>query len=369
MGRFSVFAVIMIPLSGALGCASARFAADTDAQRIRDLSRRPYAVCVGPIPTELAEGLPGDTPEAVSERIVEELRGFDAWETVELLGGDGASGLDALIEGARGRGCDLLLLARCNSEPRVLRSGHTGWFVPNLVFWFIMGPPSWWVRDLRHRVEWTVTWEIYRTGNGEKVDDVELTLNDDWTSSLVDRGWSLLAFLVPPSLTRTDPGYEPIRSALSDWLALETAKSLKEMPLDAPGVRIRLEDARVSREGEVLRQGLRLVIESKDPLEAWRMDLDHAVGWRGEGGLELRRPEVARAEWRYSYTIDLTEEPISLSPDSSHRIRILARVEPSAASTGRDGESWDLSQTWILPVGLNAGSGRDAASAHPEQGE
>ncbi|MFH1422141.1 MAG: caspase family protein, partial [Planctomycetota bacterium] len=99
---------------------------------------------------------------------------------------------------------DILIVPRIKKHQNFY-DGVTGWYIPNMINWFFLWVPSWWVKDEIYGAEVVVELTIYSTHSYRRLLSKEF--KGKATAALNDfqRGWNLFGtFTIPGSLSASN---------------------------------------------------------------------------------------------------------------------------------------------------------------------
>ena len=260
--------------------------------------------------------------------------------------------MKAALAAARRDGADLFLHVESFEPPRYSFSHGNAWFLPNTVLWFILGFPSFWVRDSVYEIEWRGRFNLRSVP--EMVTGMELAplahkdfeLKEPFDLNLSERGFDSKAWYTPPAFyegPKTNQTLTPRAEALLarkllDFLTDEntsfSADGEVNIEIGAP------ENLSPVRVGETR---IKVSISSQTPLRLVRFEVDgvlrkeqssvsmspeerHAYPWEEdlekvlENQLPAPRTPSSQIPWSATKTIMFTTE----HDESSHRLRVLA---------------------------------------------
>lgn len=200
MTRALTWLALVASAAGAAGCSAI------------PAGRAPYAV-VGPAaepsPLHLAVAAP-----VVGLALDEVYKGYLAHEVLDgrELAEDAAAWISAtgayrrvqtaptLVEGAFDRawerGDDLLLDVRVR-DVRVTFDGHNGWYVPNLINWWVWMVPAWFVATEEYTLSFVAEVALRSVDSTRSLDRTSVPVAVSGTFDEFDRGFQFLGFIRP----------------------------------------------------------------------------------------------------------------------------------------------------------------------------
>lgn len=143
----------------------------------------------------------GYLPEEVLDRaeaagtLAAWLRQQGAFERVEVIPGDAASGEEA-ITAAWDRGLDLVLESEVE-DLRVAFEGHNAWWIPNIINWCYWIVPSWFVATEEYALSFRGLLRVRSVATGATIFEAAAPVRVEGTFGEFDRGWQLLGFIYP----------------------------------------------------------------------------------------------------------------------------------------------------------------------------
>jgi hypothetical protein len=272
-------AVLWILALGAAGCAGGPGEIDTSPFRPPSPLRAKAAfVFESTVPRQVdraaeACSVPLDAEEA-RKILLEPLVSLDVFQTQEIV--KTGEGLDS----------DFLVFVRASNH-RVKYHGRNRWWIPNLVVWFLVLVPSWWVPDETFAAELTVEVSVTETRTGKIVFSKEINASAIRHLNDLDRGWSLLAIV---DNTLDEDNYREAARHLD----LDLWEKIVPSALEALGVEFTREMAAAKWAPEGTTRALVVGVGEEGNLS----DADRMASYlRGPGGIPRENIVLIKAGW------------------------------------------------------------------------
>ena len=299
--------------------------------------------------------------EGLTSKLVSRLRKLGVCTRVEEVR---TSDKIEALRAARRLGADLLVLIEAEAWPRYRLSDRTGWYIPNIGLWFLLGLPSWWVPDCIYEVRWAADFRLHSVPSGRRLTDGVRSMRSEKALSVAERGWTWRAFLTPPAYYKGPDEGVALLELADNLLVNEVITLVQNVPLGDEAVSIYIASARGdiasargNREAESgdFTLPLGITVRSDRELERFAVELDdQRIPELDYNRLTMPEPvrtgESPRGAEVFEYSFVLTERDLALFVrKEEHYVRVLARPR-SVETTARlaSSESWSTSRTVML---------------------